>query len=497
MYFSLAFFTIYTIRVCPTDVTHNSPVCRGLSRYRELVLEPYVFPAFHRALAHPSIAPHVERVKPHVNTVIRIGKPIVRRTRVEWNSRIVPQWNKRVVPQWNKRVVPQWNRHIAPIILRVDQKVEPYRSRVTREYNRYSNYITPHLWTTKTNLQRWQRQAQPYVVLAATKTYHGYQTAKPYAIPIWNHIKAGARKLLLLVREQRILFVDPHVARIWEKVKELSSGKPKGSGTVKEEPTAPKAAAPVTKVETNTSEDEGIPFSMPSSSVIPKEAETTASVATESSAVATALPTTEATEHSTVAIESPPTASATESKVTSVSSVVSEVVESTLPTTASSITTSSPSEEVTPSLDITGPSLVTHEPISTLLKAPDEADIDLEEFARDLGLDDPDIVEAEETVVPPPVETESEEEKAEKQRQKEIRTAEQRADITRRHTKWEADLQELVKSMKKSLRKALVAIRKPAAIELKENKQIRAAINGVAAEAEKNLKGAEIYLKTL
>ena len=466
----VASFAIYAIRVCPGDMNHSSAVCHGIFKYRQLVLEPYVVPAFHRTLAHPSIAPHVERVKPHVDTAVRLGRPIVRRMRVEWNKRIVPQWKKRVVPQWRKHIVPQ--------LVQVDRMVEPYRSRAMREYTRYSSRITPHLRTVKNNVLHWQRQAQPYIVLAATKTYRGYQAAKPYAKPIWNHFKVGVRKLLLFAREQRVLFVDPHVARIWEKVKELSRGKPKGSGTVKEEPAPSRAAVPLTMVDSETIRDEATPPPATTSSVIPTKAGTASSVATESP------------------IELSMTTSSTESKGALTSAVSTE--EST------SVPGAPPSSsEATPSLDVTDPFSITNEPTPTPIETVDEADevdIDLDEFTRELGFDEPGTMETTETIdhpPEPPEVTESEEEKAERERQEEIKTATKRADIENRHTQWEMKLKELVRTKKKSLRKALVAIRKLAAVELKENKEIRAEVDGVAAEAEKYLKGAEAYLKSL
>ena len=489
MYLILAYVTIHAVRVCPTDVNHESSVCFGLSKYRQLVLEPYIIPVFHRAIAHPSIAPHVKRVKPHFNTAVRLTKPIVRRTQMAWNSRIVPQWNKRVIPQWKKHAVPH--------LRRVGQLVEPYRSRVTREYSRYTKYISPHLRSAQVNLQRWQRQTRPYVILAATKTYGGYQAAKPYMIPVLNRIKAGMKHLLLFARAQRVLFVDPHVARIWEKVKELSSGEPKGSATLWEESAAPRPAAPLAETGTITTEEPTVLPSASLPSIISSEVKTMASVIAGSSTSATAASMTAADsstatpESPTVATEVPLVVSTTEpEKVASTS-----ILESTSSAIISSAIPSYLSEEVTlPSSDITGPSLITDEPAPTSLEAADEAAIDLDAFAQELGLDD-----LEPTVddIPPPMETESEEEIAERNRKKEIETAEARAAIMKRHSKWEADLKDLIKAKKKSLRKMLVAIRKPAAIELKESKQIRAAIDGMVTESEKYIKGAGAYLKTL
>lgn len=297
------------------------------------------------------------------------------------------------------------------------------------------------------------------------------------------------KQLLLFVRKQRVLFVDPHVARIWEKVKELSSGKPDGNETVRDDRATPQGNSAAI----NVTEEEAVPPPASSSSVVLSETESMVLV-TASSTSATTSPGIASETATPVATGSsmPPTGSIADS-VEFVS--VSSILKSTSPKTVSS---SSSSEEVVPSSDITGPSLTVNEPAPTPLEVVDEADIDLDEFARELGLDD--IVTAtvtDETIVPPPLETETEEEKAERKRLKEIETAENRADIETRHSKWEADLKELIIAKRKSLRKALVAIRKPAAVELKENKEIRSAVDGLAAESEKYLKGAEAYLKTL
>jgi hypothetical protein len=324
-------FIIYTIQACPNDMNHESSVCYGLSKYRELILDRYVFPAFHRVLTHPSLTPHLERVKPHINTAISIGKPIVQRTQNEWNGRVVPQWNKRVVPQWHKRVVPQWNKHVVPQLVFVDQKIEPYRTRVSVEYDRYSSRIVPHVKLAIYSLQRWQRQAQPYIILAATKTHDSYETAKPYAIPVWNRIKAALKQLLLFAREQRVLYVDPHVATIWEKVKELSSRKPKGSMT-QNEPAAPSPAVPVTRAEIPT-EDEVV------SPTTSKEADTVTAIVTEWTEPASPI----------------------ESTVSSASSDRSQDFEF----RTSSSTATSLSEDVTQIPDITGPSLIIPEPFPT------------------------------------------------------------------------------------------------------------------------------------
>jgi hypothetical protein len=499
VYLLLAWFSIYAITVCPADTHHDSTICYGLAKYRQMVLDPYLFSIFHRALAHPSVAPHVERVKPGLNTAVRIGKPIVRGTRVAWNSRIVPQWNKRVVPQWNKHVVPQWKKHVVPQLHHVDHIIEPYRTRVTNQYNLYSKYIGPHLRTAETNVRRWRRQAQPYIVLAATKTHQGYHATKPYAKPIWDSIKAGVKQLLLFVRKQRVLFVDPHVARIWEKVKELSSGAPKRSGTVREESTPLRDGSLTNLTSAASIAEQGAAVPPPSLSAIPSEAESSIGAAElpVPAITATAAEPSVATG-STVTTGSSLIAAIESEKVASASSIL---LESSSPTPVSLTSASLLSETVeSPYTEFSAPSQTTNGAVPTSLEAGNEDDIDLDEFARELGLDEADVepaAEVTETIALPPEHTESEEEKAEKIRQKKIETAKKRADIEGRHSKWESELRELINIKKKSLRKAFVAIRKSAAIALKEHKEIRAAVHGLVAESEKYMKGADVYLRTL
>ncbi|THH27750.1 hypothetical protein EUX98_g6442 [Antrodiella citrinella] len=219
----LLFFTIYTLSVCPTDEHLKSPVCRGLHEYRRLILEPYLLPHLENALAHPAVAPYVDRAKPYAVRLVAIAKPIALRTQQEWDARVVPQWKKRVVPQWNKHAIPTWNKYAVPQIQRVEQQLGPHIRTISSEYN---SKVSPYLQLAVHNLQNWRTQAQPYVVLAAQQTYMGYQTAKPYAIPVLQRLQIVFAELVRFLVAQRRQFVDPHLKRIWEGVIELSGGKP-------------------------------------------------------------------------------------------------------------------------------------------------------------------------------------------------------------------------------------------------------------------------------
>ena len=158
-------FLIYSLSVCP-NAKDESAICRGLAEYRRLILEPYVITPFNNLLQHPSVSPYS-------TPIIENAKPILERSRKEWNDRVVPQWNGYVIPQWKKHVVPQWNTHVSPQIAVLDAKVDPYRRKVTEAY---AKHVSPYVIYA----QRVARKSQPYIVMTAARTYDSYQFSKPY-----------------------------------------------------------------------------------------------------------------------------------------------------------------------------------------------------------------------------------------------------------------------------------------------------------------------------
>jgi hypothetical protein len=94
-----------------------------------------------------------------------------------------------------------------------------------------------------------------------------------------------------------------------------------------------------------------------------------------------------------------------------------------------------------------------------------------------------------------PERQETEEEVAERIRLKAIATAEKRADIEQRHTKYEEDLKALGQSAVDDLAVFLSALRSVAAADLK--RRSREHIATLQNEAEKGLKGTEAYLQKL
>ena len=463
----LLFFTIYSLSVCPHDVALKSPVCRGLSEYRRLILEPYIFPVVNTALSHPSVSPYVDRVKPYANQVIQVARPVVLRTQQEWNQRIVPRWDKVVVPQYRRYIVPQYHRYLTPQLERVSDTILPYLSAIE---GRYESLLGPYVRFTISGAIRFQRAAQPYILIAADKTYSSYQSARPYMRPVWQRIKRTLKQLLIFLRSQRRQFVDPHVVRIWERIKELS----RSDGEFLAEDSSPTEVTYRTSIETpaefpnvQTHTDSHTP----SSAEPPKDYSIPASIS--ASAVTTLIhePSHNAGVTEDVASEVLP-------------QVTSSHVESIFVGHSSPLKASTPLSIAVPSPSASSPPAIAD-------------DIDLDAFYADIGLNDevPEPEEVPESPTEPPPLTEEQLEELRLERLAE--TAEKRRDITGRHSKWEEKLDKTIQEQKRSLRKVLVAMRKAAAQEIRTNADVKSAIDQLVENADKLLKGAEAYLANL
>lgn len=521
--FLLLAFTIYVFSVCPREAHLQSPVCRGLSEYKRIVLDPYVIPPIQAALAHPSIAPYVDRAT-------EVASPIILRTQAEWTRRIVPQWEKRVVPvwinrvvpaftthvvpQWEKRVVPQWQKHVVPQyekhIAPQLSKLEPYVARaesyVEQAEATYATRIAPHVRTATYNLQRWQQKSQPYILLTIQKTQDTYYAAKPHAVPLVKRIAAEVQHAVLFLREQRRIFVDPHVAKLWEKVKELSRGSPATSPSTfvpsdatdfpSQEPIVlatlePESTyAPIVPtytdqpaVETDPPRDKATGTSV---GILPNE-DAMIAAETEVPAAFDAVPSQPASASSShspsnsvpTPVQTPQSASPVLSEsAPAASSIVSAVADDLSSSTASAAPAGSTASSSVPA------------------HISDDDEIDISAFYAELGLDEPLTATQSHEQVPlnPP---ESEEERDERLRLKAEETARKRADIEARHSKWETELRSQMENGLSTLKGKLEAIRSAAAPELVEAPEIRAAVESLVADAEKYIKGAEVYLRNL
>lgn len=557
----LLWFTIYTLSVCPTDEKLQSPVCRGLHYYRQLVLEPFILPPIKLALSHPFVAPYVDRATPYANQLVSATKPIALRTKAEWNARVIPQWNKRIVPMWNTHVVSQWSRLAVPHITRLEHQFQPYQVRVVQEYERR---LGPRLRLALFNMQKWQRQARPYFIFAVNKTYDGYQKTKPYAIPVLQRLKTQFSYLVRFLVAQRRQYVDPHVKKIWDRVIELSGGKSRPTTEVRvttdrdSQPASPassverptslssslrgetdvfSSATPALPVLASRSLESFESASVTSKSISPQDtshggaedtklptsSKDTASTATSSAPkpnssaipsvsdeydlLSSSLPEYDNTVPSEPLISSSVDTFQAESASSAPSSIFSRASESIIDTVSApspSSTVALPSGSAHSSNAANRVSL-DRESTAPLISpsaspSPYESDeLDLDAFYAELGLGDDPLAStsSEGDESAPPIPTESEEDKAERIRLRQEQTAKKRADITGRHSLWESQLEERIVQNSKILRRTLVSMRKAAVSELKDSVEIRKEVESLVEEAEKYIKSAEKYLVSL
>ena len=522
----LLVFTIYALSVCPQDSHQQTPLCRGLSEYKRIVLDPYIIPPLQAAFSHPSIAPHVQRARPYVHRAIEVTVPIISRAQSQWNQHVIPQWEKYVVPEWNRHVVPQWRRHIAPRVNTARATLAPYRRRVEMVCHSFA----PRAQFALYNLQRWQRQAGLYILLAASKTHEGYNAAKPYTAPLVKRAGLALQHVALFLQDQRQHFVDPHVAKIWDKVKELSRGKqaveeavptlqvfsPEAVSSMEEQGPSTEVVSPESApISVELPEDVLTSTVMPSPSAIPQATSGNSKLSvTQSSAnpvehvtptpyvISTAVGSafSGTPEHTDSTAELPSQMESPEVETISGGTVPSETQRAPEPQASviePIMKESSPSDDSlsrghvvddtsTPAIENTRATL-----------AGNNNEIDMDAFYAELGLDEPlgASTNSQQIFVPPP--TESEEELAEQQRLKAEETARKRADIELRHVKWEAELQTQMKQSIAELRSRLRTLREAGAAELSSSAEVRHTIDELASEAEKYIKGAEIYLKNL
>ncbi|KAJ6616961.1 hypothetical protein B0H10DRAFT_2218947 [Mycena sp. CBHHK59/15] len=232
VYLSLLFLGVYALSVCPHDHALANPLCRSLSQYRAHVLEPYVLPPIHKALAHPAVAPYVA----HAQRLERTAAPYAAAAkRAVWDRALVPSYNLYVVPQWRARVLPPWRRHAGPYLdkaaphLRTAQRV--LSDTAATLHQAYAQYVHP--------------AALRVYIITKPHAVRAYTLAKPHAIAAGAQARVAGARLAVKAGEVRRAYVDPHVVRIWAKVLELSGAGPVGSATeqVPEEPATTKATS--------------------------------------------------------------------------------------------------------------------------------------------------------------------------------------------------------------------------------------------------------------
>ena len=405
----------------------------------------------------------MREIEPHAIRVHHALQPIAATT--------ITKFSRHVLPEWNNHVVPHYYTYVAPHIQGALSYLHPYLAVVGTEYERY---LAPYLHVSAAAAWKLQAQAQPYVILAWYKSVDGYKYVKPYARPAWERSKDAVLRVLAYLAVYRRQFVDPHVAQMWAKIKELSgdkvaltTSKPAVTPEPVPVPDTPLKEEPSTIATISAEEDTHSP--RPASIPIPPP------VLSDDEKFPPEAPHITAPSPGAVPID--PIETQEEGPQTPV--VISPVKEK--PTT--------PVDEPIPSTSVPKQA----GPVPSVTPQDDDG---LDAFSAEIGLD-LDEPDEEENVLfaPPPVE--SDEEREARLKAKAEETAWKRKDITDRHTDWEYQLEDLKREQMETFRLALFNIRKVAAKNLKKDSDIQRAINEFAADGDKYLRGAENYLKNL
>ena len=454
----LVWLVAYWLLVCQNpDKSSDSSICHTISATRENVLEPYAYPLIKQALSYPPIQPYVTEIEPYVIRAQQVLQPVA--------ATVVSKFSTHIIPEWNNHVVPRYHTYVAPHVQSVLVYLDPYVAVVGAEYERY---LAPYVRVTTATGWKLQEKARPYVIFAWDKSVDGYKYAKPYARPAWERLKDAVLRVLAYLAVLRRQFVDPHVAQMWAKIKELSGDK----------------VVPTTTNPTVT------PKPVPVVGILVEEPSTVAAILVEEDSrplvpAPTPIPPPVLGDGPTDTVDIP-------------KPVETEVVPQEEEPQISDSTNQEPAPAVAPSNEAPAPTPTRSSEQETPVPSVNyEDEGDFESFSTEMGLDqdDPEVEVNEEIQIAPP--EESEEEREARLKAKAEETAWKRKEITDRHTDWEYQLEDLKAQQMQVFRLALYNVRKTAAKMLKKDSSVQRAVNEFAADGDRYLRGAESYLKNL
>lgn len=392
----------------------ESPVCRGLDRYRRTIVDPYILPPLRAAVSHPAIAPQIERARPYVDHAVQTVK-------IQY--------------------------HIAHDKVMI--AADPYTTLARKHYNAK---VRPQVRLMEYNMRRYQRQAQPYINLAKAQALQAWYKVEVFVLPVLLKIEQAPILLKNFIakplEEGKERWVDPQVKKIVDKVHEMS--------------------AAVVAEDKHTSLDDTVVSaaqgSVTSSDGTSATTEQATFYSSPSAPVATAESITELT--STSVVEEPPAATVPEpAPEESAQTGIPEA-----PPTPGTLTADTPSSESSTSATETSGTEAaesTVDPLDIPLIAQNYDELvedieffeDLEKWVSEALV----IEQATETTELPPKPTRlTAEEKAEKKRIQAIETAEKRRDIMARHAKWEEEFEGLIALKYKNLEESLQKSREQA-----------------------------------
>ena len=456
----LAWLAVYWIFICqnPTGQSSESSICRTISATYSNVLEPYAYPLINHALSYPPIEPYVKEIEPYVNRAQDVLQPFV--------ATVVSKFYTYIIPEWNNRVVPQYYTYVAPHVQSVLVYLDPYVAVVGTEYERY---LAPYVRLTAATAWKLQEQARPYVILAWHKSVDGFKYAKPYVRPAWERFKDVVLRVLAYLAVLRRQFVDPHVAQMWAKIKELSGDKVVPTTTklgVTPEPVSvvfTPLAEPGTVAAILAEEDTRPPVPAP-----------------------TPIPPPVLSNDKDVSPEPPYVTTVTPGAVNILGDGPTDPVTISVPVEPEVLPQG---EEATP------PHAPKQGTPAPSVNSEEEGDLEL--FSTEIGLDLDEPEDAVPEEIEPTQPEESEEQREARLKAKAEETAWKRKEIVDRHTDWEYQLEDLKGEQMQIFTLSLYNARKTAAKMLKKESSVQKAIDNFAADGDRYLKGAESYLRNL
>ncbi|GJJ11098.1 hypothetical protein Clacol_005329 [Clathrus columnatus] len=460
----LLWFTIYTVSVCPEDIQMRSPICRALTEYRRLILEPYILPPLHAALQNPVIASAVRRVEPVYTTAVKVTTPVVRRTRQEWRLRVMPQL----------------------VWLRI--RARPYVRQLQRKYDAV---LGPYVNDV---MLQYRFHVEPRVEKAYGTAEQKWLAARPYVRPIWKAAKrlpgAILHVLIRLIVNAKTKWVDPQVTKIWASIVEQERASREGIPVVESVDVADITEA-ITSVGVT-------PVFIPTTSSDRAESET----ATEESPLVPIPATFDVTDEIAASIISetlsPPLASSTGHIVEPTDCDHPDIDFPAITDDAAASAASILQETLSPSVMEEGNAVNSVFVAAAIPAVESDEDLDtiLDEFLAEILTDE---TETESSSEPEPtVHEETPEEMEERLRLARLETARKRADLESRHSNWEEEIEKLGKTQRKDVKNTLTRLRSGVVSDAKDPAGfVRKQVVDIVNEAEKSLKGLKAFSKKL
>lgn len=522
----LATFSAYALYNCPSDSSHDYSVCRSLAAYRTHVLEPYVIPPIRAALTHPSVVQpyrqyakpvyqnYIQPVTPYLAAVQRQTVPYIstaaqfskRVSSSMWNTILVPYWTRAILPRYTLYLEPRVKKYISPLI----KRVKYYNREAGPVVQSFAHYTSISAHRTQKNILLAYDRSRPYVARVYTlmepHVLRGYAQVKPLLHDVAQALQTKGKHVALefiaflratsgFFSDLRREFVDPHILRIWEKAVEKS-------GPSVTDATAPVTTSTVIQAEPSISFD-AIPSmdAHPEPAIVEATPQPIADI--ESTSVEfISLPSTTVDYVTQTAAEPAeidaftsqvviPTLEATLEKTTSVAELgqESEVKES-----------EAQSDPVEPPMRTPTETNVDEQLHGTLQGTSQTESEDLDDFLREIGLDEEELPQP--VPEPQPVFVEEEDLEAKK-----AATATKRANIVGRHVRWRSELDSLVQTLEVRVKQDIEAVRSDATDHigrLPSDKTSSATygkgkevVDKIQNNGEKLLQGLETYVTKL